>query len=79
MQPLQWTAFSPNPWGLHNVHGNVWEWTEDCWNEKNAGNPGDGSREVGRQTAALRVVRGASFNNWPHTLRAARRERRAGG
>lgn len=65
-------SFRANPWGLYNVHGNVWEWTADCWNEKNAGNPGDGSaRTTG--DCGLRVLRGASFANAPHTLRAARR------
>ena len=65
--------FLANAWGLHNVHGNVWEWTADCWNEKNAGNPGDGTARSGAD-CSVRVVRGASFNNFPHTLRSARRE-----
>lgn len=67
-------SFLPNPWGLYNVHGNVWEWTEDCWNEINAGNPGDGTARSSGD-CSVRVVRGASFYNYPHTLRAARRER----
>jgi formylglycine-generating enzyme required for sulfatase activity len=71
-------TFAPNPWGLTNVHGNVWEWTQDCWNGTNAGNPADGSaRQSGDCT--LRVLRGASWNNYPHTLRAARREREPEG
>lgn len=63
-------SFRPNPWGLYNVHGNVWDWTDDCWNETNAGNPGDGSaRTTGDCT--WRVARGGAWNYSPNYLRSA--------
>jgi formylglycine-generating enzyme required for sulfatase activity len=62
--------FAANPWGLFNVHGNVWEWTEDCWNDSNQGNPGNGSaRTTGDCTR--NVVRGGSWASDPKYLRAA--------
>jgi formylglycine-generating enzyme required for sulfatase activity len=65
-------SFEPNPWGLYNVHGNIWEWTEDCWNGSNTGNPGDGSaRTTGDCTS--RVLRGSSFVSPPRYLRSAYR------
>jgi formylglycine-generating enzyme required for sulfatase activity len=63
-------SFPPNAWGLYNVHGNVWDWTDDCWNETNAGNPGDGSaRTTGDCT--WRVARGGAWNYPANYLRAA--------
>ncbi len=72
-QPLAVDGFDANPWGLYSVHGNVWEWTADCWNEKNAGNPGNGSARTSGN-CSLRVVRGGSWIDLPRSLRAAHRD-----
>jgi formylglycine-generating enzyme required for sulfatase activity len=69
---LRVDSFEPNAWGLYNVHGNVWDWTDDCWNESNIGNPGDGSvRTSGDCT--WRVARGGAWNYSPTYLRSAYR------
>jgi formylglycine-generating enzyme required for sulfatase activity len=67
-------SFEANPWGLFNVHANVAEWTEDCWNDSHQGNPGNGSaRKTG--DCDTRVVRGGSWISLPQRLRAASRGR----
>jgi formylglycine-generating enzyme required for sulfatase activity len=65
-------AFTPNPWGLYQVHGNVWEWTEDCWNAGNLGNPGNGDARLTGH-CNFRVIRGGSWWNFPQDLRSAYR------
>jgi formylglycine-generating enzyme required for sulfatase activity len=65
-------SFKANPWGIYNVHGNVWEWTEDCWNERNSGNPGNGSAKA-TGDCKRRVVRGGSWFNTSRRLRSADR------
>ena len=65
-------SFGANGFGLHDVHGNVWEWVQDCWNETYAGAPADGSAwEQGN--CATRVVRGGSWYSGPRYLRSASR------
>ena len=65
-------SFKANPWGLYQVHGNIWEWVEDCWNENYNGAPSDGSaRTTG--DCSLRVLRGGSWFSFPQDLRAAQR------
>ena len=66
---------APNPWGLHDVHGNVWEWVQDCWHENYEGAPTDGTAwlEAGGGDCGLRVVRGGSWTNIPGYLRSANR------
>ena len=65
-------SFAPNAWGLHDMHGNVVEWVEDCWNDSYEGAPGDGSAWH-RGDCAKRVLRGGSWFRSPRWLRSARR------
>ncbi len=67
-------SFQANPWGLYNVHGNVWEWSEDWWNDSNSGNPGDGTARLSGD-GSRRVLRGGSWFNLPLNLRSAYRIR----
>ena len=64
-------SFKPNAFGLHDLHGNVWEWVADCWNGSYAGAPTDG-RAWESGECRLRVVRGGSWNE-PNALRSADR------
>ena len=63
-------SFAANPWGLHDVHGNVWEWVEDCWHGSYAGAPTDGSAWTAGDCSD-RVLRGGSWGDVPRNLRAA--------
>ena len=63
-------SFSPNPFGLYNVHGNVWEWTQDCGSENYTGAPTDGSAWT-TGDCRYRVLRGGSWSNYPAILRSA--------
>jgi len=66
-------SYPPNAFGLHDMHGNVWEWTQDCWNDTYVGAPSDGSAwEEG--DCGLRVLRGGSWNYSPGNLRSALRD-----
>jgi len=63
-----------NPWGLHEVHGNVWEWVQDRYHDSYVGAPADGSAWEGGE-GSVRVVRGGSWNDDPWYLRAAVRSK----
>jgi formylglycine-generating enzyme required for sulfatase activity len=67
-------SFAPNPWGLYNVHGNVWEWCEDIGHSSYEGAPTDGSAWI-KEGQNGRVVRGGAWNDYPRNLRAAVRGR----
>ena len=66
-------SFAPNGFGLHDVHGNVWEWVEDCWHEDYVGAPGDGRAWTVGGDCEGRVLRGGSWGHKPQYLRSALR------
>ena len=65
--------FAANRFGLHDVHGNVWEWVQDCWNASYQGAPRDGSAWE-RGDCSKRVLRGGSWLDEPWFLRSANRD-----
>ena len=65
-------SFPANGFGLHDMAGNVWEWTQDCWNDSYNGAPADG-RAWASGDCSQRVVRGGSWGNLPVYVRSASR------
>jgi formylglycine-generating enzyme required for sulfatase activity len=65
----------PNDFGLHDMAGNVWEWTEDIRHDDYKGAPTDGSPWLTSGDKSKRVLRGGSWNNEPRSLRSADRLR----
>jgi formylglycine-generating enzyme required for sulfatase activity len=66
------SSFKPNPFGLYNVHGNVWEWVEDCFHDNYSGAPTDGSAWTTGNCNG-RVLRGGSWDEGSTSLRSAAR------
>jgi formylglycine-generating enzyme required for sulfatase activity len=67
-------GFPANAWGLHDLLGNVWEWTADCWHDSYQRAPSQGSAWEGPEIACeARVVRGGAWNSGPSSLRSAAR------
>lgn len=65
-------SFAANSFGLFDVHGNVWEWVQDCYVDGYAGAPRDGSARSS-SGCILRVLRGGSWYSYPRVLRSADR------
>jgi formylglycine-generating enzyme required for sulfatase activity len=64
-------SYLANAFGLYDMHGNAWEWVEDCYHDSLADAPSDGSAWVGSCTR--RVVRGGAWASYPRSLRSATR------
>jgi formylglycine-generating enzyme required for sulfatase activity len=74
--------FPANVWGLHDMHGNVWEWCLDEWHESYEGAPSDGRAWVdavegqkSKELVKTRLLRGGSWNYIPRSCRSAYRGR----
>jgi len=66
-------AFRPNAFGLYDMHGNAWEWVEDCWNDEyHPGLPADGKPALTGDCAG-HVLRGGSWEDGAADVRAAAR------
>ncbi len=63
-------SFKPNAWGLHDMHGNVWEWCSD-WHDDNyyAKSPTDDPQ--GPDDGEVKVRRGGSWHTWPFYCRSS--------
>ena len=72
-QPVPAGSFPANPFGLHDMHGNVLEWVEDCWHPNHEEAPVDGRARTSGGDCSLRVVRGGSWFNHAPSLRSAYR------
>jgi len=70
-------SFIGNNFGLFHMHGNVWEWVEDCWHSSYAGAPGNGTPwlDLDGGDCSRRVLRGGSWGSDPSFQRSAYRNR----
>jgi len=63
-------TYPPNAWGLHDMHGNVWEWVEDCFDENYEGAPSDGTARI-FPGCPVRALRGGSWDYEADEIRSS--------
>jgi formylglycine-generating enzyme required for sulfatase activity len=64
-------SYRPNAWGLYDMHGNVWEWVEDIYQDSYTGLPTDGSANTKSGDSTVRVLRGGSWFPYGRFTRSA--------
>lgn len=67
-------SYPPNAYGLHDLHGNVCEFTKDTWHSDFTGASPEGRARVGGRWSELRVIRGGAWDYLPRLLRSAWRD-----
>lgn len=70
--PATTGSYDPNPFGLHDMNGGVWEWVHDCWHKNYKGAPKDGSA-WDNELCRVRVLRGGSWRNNSSYIHSASR------
>ena len=65
--------YPANGWGLHDMHGSVWEWCQDHWHGDYEGAPTDGSAWTEGGNSERRILRGGSWDGNPGYCRSASR------
>ncbi|SMG55364.1 SUMF1/EgtB/PvdO family nonheme iron enzyme [Paraburkholderia susongensis] len=71
-------SFPPNPLGLYDMNGGVWEWTADCWHNSYQGAPADG-RVWDSPGCEMRVIRGGSWREGGNYMLSATRFKYSAG
>lgn len=64
-EPADAGSFAPNPYGLYDMSGSVWEWVQDCWHNSYSQSPGDAVAWEDQPNCSTRVVRGGSWRESP--------------
>lgn len=72
-QPMPVGSFTPNAWGIYDMHGNVCEFCDDQYHESYVGAPRDGSSWLSGGLEGYRVLRGGSWFSVPSGCRSASR------